>query len=90
MEREREKLKRTVALQTQDHNAESQRESRRCEKQWQKVCGDLQKALGCEQVHVVQIQLELGHVKQAARDKEETLQRQASTALHECSVSASF
>ncbi len=90
MEREREKLKRTVALQTQDHKAESVKESRRCEKQWQKVCGDLQKASGCEQVLVVRFQLELVRVLQAAREKEETLQRQASDALHECSVSTSF
>jgi hypothetical protein len=90
MEREREKLKRTVALQTQDHKAESGKESRRLEKQWQKVCGDLQKALGCEQVLVVRLQLELVRVLQAAREKEETLQRQASDALHECTVSTSF
>jgi hypothetical protein len=90
MEREREKLKRTVALQTQDHKAESGKESRRLDKQWQKVCGDFQKALGCEQVQVVRLQLELVRVLQAAREKEETLQRQASDALHECTVSTSF
>ena len=89
-ERERAKLIRTVALQHQDHIAESQKEIRRLEKEWQKVCGALQKALGSEQLQVVRIQLELVRVKQGAREKEETLQRQASAAHQACSVSASF
>ena len=89
-ERERAKLIRTVALQHQDHIAESQKEIRRLDKEWQKVCGALQKALGSEQLQVVRIQLELVRVKQGAREKEETLQRQASAAHQSCSVSASF
>jgi hypothetical protein len=50
LEREREKLKRTVALKEMDQKAESMKESCRFLKQWHKVCGGLHKALGCEQV----------------------------------------
>jgi hypothetical protein len=61
LERERQKLKRTEAVQAEAQRTETMKVIRKSSREWQTVCENLQKALSGQQTIVVQQQLQ--HVR---------------------------
>ena len=87
LERERQKLKRTEALQAETQLTETMKAIRKSSREWQTVCGNLQKALSGQQTIVVQQQLQHVRELRIATEKEEALKRNVASLRSECSVS---
>ena len=87
LERERQKLKRTEALQAEAQQTETMKAIRKSSREWQTVCGNLQKALSGQQTIVVQQQLQHVRELRIATENEEALKRNVASLRSECSVS---
>jgi hypothetical protein len=87
LERERQKLIRTVALHEEAQQTETMKAIRKNSREWQTVCGNLQKALSLQQTTVVQQQLQHVRELRVALEREEVLKRTVSSLRSECSVS---
>jgi hypothetical protein len=90
LERERQKLLRTEALQADTQLTETKKAIRKSIREWQTVCGNLQKALSEQQTRVVQQQLQHVRELRLATENEEALKRNVASLRNECSVSKRY
>ena len=78
---------RTIALLTQQHVDALQKTGRKYDRDWGKICDDLQKQVSGQQHEVVRLELQRERYLRVGKEREEALLRKVAKGQDECNVS---
>jgi hypothetical protein len=78
LERERQKLERTLGILSQQHAIDMDNLQRKSKREWQNACAKLQEQLGQQQTKFVMLELQRARGEKLAQAKDLTLRRELS------------